>query len=42
MKEHQEDFKNTYEGSELTIRGFHRYQDINDHEEVAKCVEELN
>jgi len=42
MKHMQEEFKDQFDGLELTIGGFHSYQNIDEHEKMATIVEEVN
>ena len=42
MKLAQEEFKETIDNLERTIRNYHTYHDINKHEDVSKSCEEIN
>jgi dynein heavy chain, axonemal len=42
MKVEQEDFKDRMENLKRTIGGFHQYQEISQHEEVAQTVKDIN
>lgn len=42
MKSQQEDFKDDIDSLERTIKNFHTWQDIKNHETVAKSCYEIN